>query len=307
MSKRLKWLVFLFLAIALLALVLPNLASQKEHFDNEDVKSLSLLRGKSDDVKTVPDPFDRNYARLFDTVFNVDDLFEYEISQIKSITKMDDPRARILDAGCGVGRHLQQILKLCPKAKVEAVDESYQMIRRAMIRNPSAEFTTASLLGSGLYRPLSLTHILALHDTFCSNSYSDLSQLVHNFYQWLQLHGYLVIHIIDPNKLDPGPREFSQYFKGDDDSRHSLTYFEAFTHEAWFEMVKDKPDTYRYCEKFLFPEGQMKISRREFLVPPVNKVLKIVTDAGFKLVEIVDLMSLGVKDFNMYVFRKEKK
>lgn len=306
MRKHLTWIIFLFLAIVLLSFALPNISS-KEHFETQEVKTLSLLRGRSEDIKTVSDPFDRNYARLFDTVFNVEPLFEYEITQIKATTKMDDSKSRILDAGCGVGRHLEQIMKLCPKAKVEAVDQSYQMIRRAMIRNPSAEFTTASLLGSGLYRPLSLTHILALHDTLCSNSYTEISQLIHNFHQWLQVHGYLVLHIIDPNKLDPGPREFSQYFKADDDSRHSLTYFEAFTHEAWFEKVKDKEDTYRYCEKFLFPEGQLKISRREFLIPPVNKILKIVADTGFKLVEIVDLMSVGVKDFNMYIFRKEKK
>jgi ubiquinone/menaquinone biosynthesis C-methylase UbiE len=277
----------------------------KESFDVEKVKSLSLLRGDPQEIKTVNDPFDRNYARLFDTVFDVEPLFEYEITQIKAITK-PDKNSRVLDAGCGVGRHLQHILAMFKDAKVEAVDQSYQMIRRAMIRNPSAEFTTASLLGSGLYRPLSLTHILALHDTLCSNNATELSQVLTNFHRWLQLQGYLVLHILDPNKLDPGPREFSQYFKGDDDARHALTYFEAFTHEAWFEKVKDKPDTYRYCEQFLFPEGMKKISTREMWVPPTNQVLKMVTDMGFKLVEVVDLMSVGVKDFNMYIFRKEK-
>lgn len=204
MRKRVKLIFCLFLVIAFMSFALPNINST-EHFEPQEVKALSLLRGRSEDIKTVSDPFDRNYARLFDTVFNVEHLFEYEITQIKATTKMDDSKSRVLDAGCGVGRHLEQIMKLCPKAKVEAVDQSYQMIRRAMIRNPSAEFTTASLLGSGLYRPLSLTHILALHDTLCSNSYMEISQLIHNFHQWLQVHGYLVLHIIDPNKLDPGP------------------------------------------------------------------------------------------------------
>lgn len=281
---------------------------QQEHFTNESVTSLSLLRGDPHKLISVEkDPVDKIYARLYDTVYNVIPAFEFDIDQISVITKMNDKKSKILDAGCGVGRHTKAIRKTCPLAKFEGVDRSYQMIKRARLRNPTSEFIHSSLTGEGLYRPLALTHILALHETLHQNSATDLGKMLYNFHKWLQPNGYLVVHIMDPSMLDPAPREYSQYYKADDGSRHALTYFESFTHEAWWEKVKDKKDWYRLCEKFLLPRGRIKIKTQELWIPPAHELRKMIINHGFRLSEIVDLDNAGIQDFKLYIFKKTGK
>lgn len=266
--------------------------------------NFSQLRGKISEIKQYPETMDPVYTRLAELVSNEPQVFKYDIEKLKSVTDVNE-NSTILDAGCGPGRHLEQIIKLCPGTMVEGVDRSKNMVKRAMIRNPGAEVTTASLTGPGLYKPSSLTHIFALHETLNHNTPAEINKILSNFYNWLKPGGYLAVHLLDPKNLDPGPREFSQYFKAPDGSRHSLTYFEAFTHEAWWEKEKGRPNMYRYCEKFTFPNKKVKIKTHQLWIPARQDMASLIMNNGFRLREIIDMDGVEAPDFSLYVFRRQ--
>lgn len=274
--------------------------------ENFSSKPLSEFRGDPGKLRVFTDRCDPVYARLFELVMNNYTVFQYEIERIKKATKMDED-SRVLDAGSGAGYHIQIMKKDLPGITLEGVEISRSMMDRSRIRNPGVDFVNTSLTVTDIYKPNTLTHILCLHDTLNHNTAIDVSRILNNFRTWLVPKGFLAVHILDPAKLDPGPRTFSQYYKGKDNVRHALTYFEAFTHDAWWEHDKDRKFWYRYCEKYLFPNSKTKIKTTEYWIPPPSKMIEYITQHGFRTKQIIDLNDVEMPDFSLYIFSKEIK
>jgi trans-aconitate methyltransferase len=312
-SAKMKCRCFFFLIVLFLGCsILMNISKEHVNWDNQSTfienfkgTSLSEYHGDPEKIKLYPDRCDGVYSRLFEVVMNNNAIITYEIEKIKKETKINED-SRVLDAGCGVGYHIQEITKKIPELSIEGVDFSKNFVHRAKIRNPGIEFICTSLTVSQIYKPKSLTHILCLHDTLNHNTSTDVSKILNNFREWLIPEGYLIVHVLDPNRLDPAPRIFSQYYKGKDNVRHSLTYFEAFTHDAWWEKVKGKKYWYKYCEKFIFPQGKLKIKTTEYWIPPKNAMVKFITQHGFHVKQIVELNDVELPDFSLYIFRKNR-
>lgn len=294
------------LAITTVYLLLNKNTKPKDLFEITEGFSEELLSKKREDpnkIRIYPDHNDKIYTRLFELVTNEPALYRHDIIKIKDKTKLNE-KSKVLEAGCGLGRHMEILKELFPNLSIEGIDRSKSMINRAMVRNPGSEFLCTSLTIPEIYKPKTLTHVLSLHETLNHNTPKEISSILNNFNKWLVDDGYLIVHILNPDKLDPGPRGFSQYFKAKDNTRHSLTYFESFTHEAWWEKEDKKEFWYKYCEKYIFPREKKKIHTTPLWIPPVNKMIQYITRHNFKLKEIIELNDIEITDFSLYIFKK---
>lgn len=239
--------------------------------------------------------FDPNYAKLYDITFDNLNLFKNDARLVKKYMKKNP---YILDAGCGVGRHYQYF-KSYP---IIGVDKSENILKYAKIRNPSGKFILGDYQNSKLFGPSKFSHIMCLLDSLYHNE--NIDQILTNFYYWLNSDGILFLHIFDRNKLDPTPREFSQYYKKNG-SKHSLTYFTNYIHDAYWKNVDD--EKVKYIEKFISKNGKIK-NKITILYIPVDKniILKKLENNGFKLINIFDLKNVDVEDISLYVFKKIK-
>lgn len=274
------------------------LRTELEHFTNND---MTVYRENNYKKMEITDPVDEIHSRLFEIVINNYEIFQFEVDKIKKYTKMDED-SKVLDAGCGFGFHMNIIKKDLPGITIEGVDISNNMLNRAMVRNPECSFVNDDLINPNLYKKHVLTHILCLHDTLNHNTAIEIKKILGNFKKWLSSGGYLIVHIFDDTILDPGVRPFSQYYKGKDNVRHSLTYFEAFTHDAWWEKDPERKYWYRYCEKYIFPKEKEKIKTTDYWIPPKKDMLQYILNNGFKLITTIHLTELEIKDFSIYVF-----
>ncbi len=247
------------------------------------------------------DPYDIVYTKLYDKTFNYSLLYKYDIEKIERECIKKKKNIKILDAGCGVGKHYQYLYK---KYKTIGVDKSENMLKQARIRNPTGNFINDDLINEKMFKSQSFSHILCLSDAlYHNNPEGDMKTVLENFYYWLKDGGYLCVHIFNRDEMDPGPREFSQYYTDKKGRRHSITYFNKYTHDAYW--INSEKDHVKYDEQFLLADGRKKTKVTKLYIPKDRKkIIGKIEYYGFKLDNIIDLKKLYVDDIELYIFKK---
>jgi SAM-dependent methyltransferase len=223
-----------------------------------------------------------------------------------SYNKWGKDEIRILDAGCGSGKHFSFF---ADKFKIVGIDHSKSFLQRAQLRNPTGKFILGDITNDRIVEPISFTHILCLVDTLYHNKPSKMDDIFENFSYWLKPDGLLYIHVYDKTLLDPAPREFSQHYYDDNKNKHSITYYKTFTHDAWWKVGdddKDSKDVVYYNEKYIVESGKAKLKVHKMYMPPKEKIIGKIQSKGFELVDIIALKDLGILDHDLYVFKKIK-
>lgn len=248
----------------------------KENFENNDDKD------------------DEIYSKFYDIIYDFKILYKNNINEIIKFLKINNKIKEpiILDAGCGVGRHYYNITK--QYKKVIGIDKTKSLLKYAKIRNINGVFYNENLINKELFNKGFLNYITCLLDTIYHNSYDDMCSIFKNFYTWLSQDGYLFINLIDPSKFDISPREYSQYYFDKNNIKHSLTYFNNFTHDAWFKNNS-------LFEMFILKNGNSKLKEHKFNIYSIKKMINIIEKHFFKL---IDIKNIGLEDYKLYIFKK---
>lgn len=275
------FIIILLILIAYLYVNLP-VSYPEEHFTQAT---------KDDDL----------YSKLYGTVFNDKNYLDYDCGNIiKRIDTEQTGDILLLDAGCGAAHHYSRFTK---KYKTIGVDNSRAMIKHASIRVPEGEFIHGDLNNTQLFKENKFNHIACMADTIHHNNPEKVGEILSNFNFWLKKGGLLFIHLFNKESLDPAPRDFSQYYHDKEGNKHALTYFENFSHDAWWEATKHD-DLYIYREKVIIESGNNDIRGNVFYIPDKDKLVSQIKGNGFKLIDIQEMKKIDVECFNLYVFRK---
>jgi ubiquinone/menaquinone biosynthesis C-methylase UbiE len=266
---------------------------------NYNINDINNIR---EDFIQLFDNYDETYVKLYNKVFNNIKLHKYNVNLIEELTINDQYKknnVKILEAGCGNGMFYKCLNE---KYNTIGVDRSESFIKQSKLNNPGIKFIHGDLKDSLLFDKNSFTHITCLFDTLYHNYPSvNINLILSNFNKWLKKDGYLCIHFFNKNKLDPAPREFSQYFYDTNNIKHSLTYFKYFSHDSWWIINKNKAD---FHEKYIFENGDKKIKIHNFNFPNKNKLIKTITNNNFKLYDFTDYKKIEIYDINLYIFKK---
>ena len=263
------------------------------------------------DPSEYKDAFSEFYAMLFDKVFSENDMYKAEVGMISKFIdnnrvnpNVEKDEIKILDAGSGAGRHMQYISQ---KYNTIGCDRSRNMNRRNKLKNPIADIREKDLNDFEAFKEGEFSHILCLKDTLYHNPQKDWNNILSNFYYWLQPGGYLIIHIFDPAKLDPAPRNFSQFTDDEQKRKHAVTHFKNFTHDAWWTKSESTKNKYYYNELVLGKNQDKKVFKNRLYMPPKDEVLKEINNNIFKLESIEHLEDIEIYDHEIYYFRKPLK
>jgi len=265
------------------------------------------------------DDYDDEYAKIYERVFNDKGYVKYNISQIGATISAGKDREelegyKILEAGCGVGADTELIKKLIGK-NVVSVDKSASLIKIFKYNLPECQSKLGDLNFDGLFSEGQFDIVTALHNTLYHNDVGNMRHIIGNFAKWLKSGGILVLHMYDRTKLDPAPRDFSQYYTNKKDGKkHALTHFDSFIHDAhWAGGTGETGGTggtdgtgeMTYNEKIVFRKsGNVKNMKHKLYFPDSSIVKAILKDAGFKFVKEIGLSSIGVKDAVVAVYKK---
>ena len=149
------------------------------------------------------------YAKFYEKVFSQKEAFEENIKTISGYIDNSEKHS-ILDIGTGPGRHYELLKK--KYKNVIGIDKIPEFIERSKIRNPDGNFIVGDVIDSSLYPNNSFSCITCFFDTIHHNTLEEKKQIFKNIYNWLKPGGKLFINFFIKDKLDPAPRDFSQYF-----------------------------------------------------------------------------------------------
>ena len=258
-------------------------------------------QGVTEGFTGAPDQFSELDVKLRDKIFGDDsEIYAFDVKQIanKIIGDRDYSGLKILDAGTGIGRHYSEFARIFHGADITGVDRSSNMIQYARNRNPEGKFINDDLLKQDLFKPDTFDYVFAMLETIFYNK--DVRGLVENVHRWLKPGGVFCVHLINPEKLDPAPRPYTQYYEHEG-VKHALTYYNGFAHDAVWERNGDETD---YVQSYILDDGNKTTSRLKLYIPNQQQMVKMIQSVGFKVIDIISLRPLKIEDFELFCFQK---
>jgi len=253
------------------------------------------------------DLIDKLYAKIYDKIFDEPKIFIEECTDILKFIDKHKITGEILDAGTGTGKHYQNLVS--NGNKVIGLDRSLAMIDIFKLRNPLGKYVEGDLKNEGLFEAQRFKMICCLKETLYHNKIINWDTILSNFYYWLKPGGYLVIHIFDREKLDPSPRNMTLLRKDGEGRQHGITNFPNFTHDGWWE--KKGKVICQYNEIIAMRDTKGTITKKKhykhnLAIPDKSKIIEKILGNYFKLVEIIKLDKIRIKDHELYFFKKIK-
>lgn len=246
------------------------------------------------------------YAKLYDKVYSYDDYYKAECLLIHTILKQHnaEPWTRGIDLGTGTGRHYKYLSTGGP---LLGIDKDPAMVAIAQQRNPDGEFMVADFRKPNLIPMSSVDIVFLLGESLYVNGGSEQLNILREIRNWMRPDGFLVIHFWNGSELDPSPQPYSQFIEGG----HSVTYFENLQHESWFSPRKEVGSAvYDFNEIYTITldDGTKKENEhttRVFFPPDRKTMMELLDKSGWKLVEVKDLSSIGLKDREIFFLQSK--
>ena len=191
LSKKNGWLIIaIFLLILLVILQSTRKSVKYEGFQQK--QPFTMQRG--DNI------YDEFYSEIHDKLYNTESRSEKEATEIISATQPDKDHSVFLDIGCGTGCLVDALKRRGYNAI--GVDKSKAMIDTGKERHKEAkdsmqcgDMTDPMLFERGVF-----SHILCMDRTIYE--ISDRIALFRNCKHWLQPGGYLILHLVEPDKFN---------------------------------------------------------------------------------------------------------
>lgn len=236
------------------------------------------------------DLFDKQYVSFYDYINDLQNEHIYDLKQLEknNIFNFNDKNSvKILDAGCGLGIISDYLQK--KGFDLTCVDKSESFLKKAELNNIFNRYILGNLENTKLFDNHEFNIILSDYDSFYYNNYASMINILKNYYLWLKDDGIVIFYLINNKYLDPSPRNYSQFYFDNKGNKHSLTYFNGFSHNAWFkkdDIVKNK---YLYYEKIMMEKNhKTRIKITSYFIPDRNELLKMISNNGFKIKSFIN-------------------
>jgi SAM-dependent methyltransferase len=184
----------LLLKLLLLLLVLFFLVSY--HNRKYSHKKEGFIQNQPYVLKRNVDAYDEFYAPVYEYIYHIPQSTKKEIHQVLQTVDADPKHSVFLDIGSGTGLAVSELEK---KGYIAyGLDKSEEMVKYTKSKQPDARVKCGDAMDVMSFDPHSFTHILCLHHTIYS--FRDKHAFFYNCARWLVPGGYLILHLVQPQK-----------------------------------------------------------------------------------------------------------
>lgn len=292
LSNYCKILVFLSL---FLVLILIFKMPKREGY--EQLEKYVLKKG--DDI------YDDLYSEIYDLLVYNDLKNEYEITKIVDKTNVGNDSV-FLDVGSGTGHHVKLLAD--KGLKVTGIDKSLAMVKKAQTNFPDCKFVNGDVLNTDEFNYGTFTHITCMY--FSVYYLHDRHQFFDNCMAWLKPGGFLIVHLVNPEKFDPilPPGNPLQIVSAQKYAKERITTtkitFNEFVYSSNFNLNKQN-DTAIFEEKFKFNNGKIRKQEQLLHMDSLEVIVNEAKDAGFVLHDKINLVHCAYEYQYLYIFMRE--
>ena len=292
LSNYCKILVFLSI---FLVLILIFKTPKREGYEQLE----KYVMKKGDDI------YDELYSDIYDLLVYNDLKNEYEITKIVDKTGVGNDSV-FLDVGSGTGHHVKLLSD--KGLKVTGIDKSAAMVKKAHTNFPDCKFMTGDVLNTDVFNNGSFTHITCMY--FSIYYLHDRHQFFNNCMEWLKPGGFLIVHLVNPDKFDPilPPGNPLQIVSAQKYAKERITTtkitFNEFVYTSNFNLNKQN-DTATFEEKFKFNNGKIRKQEQLLHMDSLEVIANEAKDAGFVLRNKINLVGCAYEFQYLYIFSRE--
>ena len=190
LSPKNSWLV---IAIVLLVLLLIL------QFSRKTVKYEGFQQKEPFTIQRGCNVYDDFYSEIHDRLYDTESRSEKEAIEIVNATQPDKEHSYFLDIGCGTGCLVAALKRRGFKAV--GVDNSTAMIETGKERHKhGSDIQPGDAMDPMLFERGIFSHILCMDRTIYE--IPDKVAFFRNCKHWLQPGGYLILHLLEPDKFN---------------------------------------------------------------------------------------------------------
>lgn len=299
--------IFIIFLILLFACIFNNNYNYQyiENFNNEE----KFIQKYDNDI------YDNHYAKHYDNIFLNKKRNNFEFENIKPYIK--DNNAKILDIGTGTG----YTTHLFNKNNIDSVgiDKSSDMINAAKKKYPNSKYEIGDILNTKKFDFNEFSHITCLGKTIYE--IKDKKTFFENCKPLLEENGYLILHLLDRDKFKPYVQEIDKnvlynpekYNKNIDQllvkfdkNNEYISNYKKKEDESTNKLGNDVTPYITYYEKFEnFSNNNVRKNEINLYIPEISKILELAKVKGFKLIDKIEMDSVGYLNEFLYIFKKQ--
>jgi len=253
-------------------------------------------------------PYDSEYAGISKQLWHPYEKLQFESVSFQDIALADWPVAsvKVVDLACGVAPQACWFKNL--GVEYTGADSSSDMLEKARKDCPSAKFKKCDITQAACFPLKSFSHAFILG--FSIYEFANPKIVFDNANAWLQPGGYLVVHMVDPDKYDAlldlaSPfAAFSLQKYSSERQTKSEIYFNDFKYIGELKKKPDEDDAV-FAETMVYFDPADGIKYREqkhdWYMPSVERMIEIAKTSGFRLKEKVHLVACA-KEYQYLVY-----
>jgi SAM-dependent methyltransferase len=260
-------------------------------------------------MKRDDETYDTFYTGIYDYLNQTNSRSKYEMENIITVTQPDKQNSVFLDIGCGTGCIVNELTEQGFRAF--GVDKSRAMVDVSNHKYPAAQVRCGNVEDSMEFSRETFTHILCLNKTIYE--IPDKVAFFRNCYHWLVPGGYLIVHLVNPQKFDPivpagkprildNPQKYAKERITD-----TVIDFIDFKYKSAYDFADvDQKGIIRHTETFTDKQtGNIRENERTITCESEKTILGIA-----RMCQFVGYGQFSMKEFNgdeyqtVYIFQK---
>ena len=291
------------LGIILLGMLLHKISTPP--YEKENQEGFNQERGFV--LKREQEIYDDLYVDMYDNLKDTAHRSENELIQILKMTEPNTKHSNFLDIGSGTGYIVNQLNAAGFRAY--GLDKSKSMIKYSELKYPNIEIKEGDVFDPMSFERSTFTHILCTN--FTIYEFKDKLSFFKNCHAWLISNGYLIIHLVKPDKFNiNSPKQELDSPLNNKNREHkrnleTTATFDDYSYKAYYDNYNKT--TMTFTETFIDKKSKhIRQNEQTLYMDTIENIEKMALSVGFIFHGKVDMKKCSNGDENQYLYILER-